>query len=146
MKDGAEEIQRSFKDPDDDWFPVLMINAGGAIIPCMLKLTEDKEQMCQGIANLLKSVNADEAVLVASSWYVERGPGHPLGMGLPVREQPDRKEVLTLSHVTKDSVSLMMADIHRHESSPPTLGPWKESGQDLGISGSFADAMRLGIG
>jgi hypothetical protein len=146
MKDGAEEIQRGFKNPDDDWFPVLMIQSKGLTIPCMLKFDDDKEQICEGIANLLRKVHADEAVLVASSWYVERGPDHPLGLDLPVREQPDRKEVLMLSHVTRDSVNVFMAEIHRHESAPPTLGPWKDSGSDLGISGLFADAMRLGIG
>jgi hypothetical protein len=147
MKDGAVEIQKSFKNPDDDWYPVLMIQAGKTTIPCMLNLTDDKDMACQGIEHLLKRVGADEAVLIASSWYVERGPKHPLGLiGFPVREQPDRKEVLVLSHVTKDSVNLMMAEIHRHEDAPPTLGPWKDSGNDLGISGQFADAMRLGIG
>lgn len=147
MKAGADEIQRSFKNPDDDWVPIIMIQAGDTTIPCLLRISDDnKEMVCQGIENLLKSVAADEAVLVASSWYVMRGPDHPLGIKGPVRDQPDRQEVLTLSHVTRDSVNLMMADITRHDGAPPTLGPWKDSGNDLGVAGLFADAMRLGIG
>jgi hypothetical protein len=145
MKDGAEEIGRSFTDPNDDWFPVVMIQTGEAIIPVILEITDDREATGRGLEVLLRNTGAEQAVLVSSSWFVIRGPGD-IGDSYPVRDQPDRKEVLVMTHVTRDSMEMMMADIHRHESKPPTLGPWSDPADGLSVSGIFADAMRLGIG
>jgi hypothetical protein len=145
MKDGAEEIGRSFTDPNDDWFPVVMIQTGEAIIPVILEITDDREATGRGLEALLRNTGAEQAVLVSSSWFVIRGPGD-ISDSYPVRDQPDRKEVLVMTHVTRDSMEMIMADIHRHESKPPTLGPWSDPADGLSVSGIFADAMRLGIG
>jgi len=146
MKDGAEEIGRSFTKPTDDWFPVVMIQTGDAIIPVILELSDDKEATGKGLETLLRNTGADQAVLVSSSWFILRGPDDDISESLPVRDQPDRKEVLVMTHVTRDSMEMMTADIYRHESDPPTLGPWSEPMDGLSVSGIFADAMRLGIG
>ena len=145
MKDGAEEIRKSFTNPNDDWVPVVMIQTGKAIIPVILEISDDKEATGRGLETLLRNTGADQAVLVSSSWFVVRDSSGVADC-LPVRDQPDRREVLVLTHVTRDSMEMMMAEIERHESSPPTLGSWSEPMDGLAVSGIFADAMRLGIG
>jgi hypothetical protein len=61
-------------------------------------------------------------------------------------EHPQRKEALVLTHVTKSSAKMYVAEIHRHQDGPPTLGEWGKPTSGLAVRGRFVDAMRLGIG
>lgn len=144
LKEGAETIQRTFKDPDDDWVPVLMVRTGDKINVCLLEITDDKEVASYTIMQVIRQCEADEAALIASSWFVRRDKVDSLDK--PVRLQPDRKEALVISHVTKDMTHVVTADINRHDGKPPTLGEWSEQVSGLDVDGLFVDAMRLGIG
>jgi hypothetical protein len=144
-KEAVGEIQKSFTQPDDDWIPVVMIQSGDAILPVVMQISDDKESTGKSLENLLRNTGAEQAVLISSSWVVSFTGSNEVPEFIPVRDQPDRKEVLVLTHATRDSIEMVMADIERHKSSAPTLGSWSAPMDGLFVQGIFPDAMRLGI-
>jgi len=149
MKEGAKQVQRGFRNHDDDWVPVLLVRMGKKCATMMVNITDDKETVGNAIAVYLRQHRVDEAVLIASSWTVclDGKKSFSEVDELPnVSEHPERKETLVLTHVTKDSAQMFIADIHRHEGSPPTLGEWGMPTSGPAVRGRFVDAMRLGIG
>jgi hypothetical protein len=143
LKEGARQVQLGFDNPEDDWLPVMAVQSPAGVGLIMVHISDDKDATAERLTRMLRSQGVTEAVLLASSWTVERD--QPALDG-PVSEQPDRKEVLVLTQVTTDSADMFMAEIIRHEDSPPTLGEWENRAGGIGITGIFADALRKGIG
>jgi hypothetical protein len=149
MKEGAKQVEMGFTNPDDDWVPVMLVRMGKKCATMMVSIGDDKDTVGEAITGYLRSNNADEAVFIASSWMVcvEGEKSHSEIDQLPSASQhPNRKEALVLTHVTRNSARMFVADIHRHNDAPPTLGKWSKPTSGLAVRGRFVDAMRLGIG
>ena len=127
----------------------MLVRTGKECVAVMLSITDDKETVAEVIANYLKSKNADEAVFVASSWMVlvegEKSLTETDELPVP-SEHPERREALVLTHVTRSKARMFVANIHRNQGSPPTLGKWSKPTSGLAVRGRFVDAMRIGIG
>jgi hypothetical protein len=90
------------------------------------------------IERTLAAAHAAEAVYISSCW------GSRIA-GLRPSLQPDRRELITMCHVTRDSIEIWRAYIERFTDRPPQLGPFTSEGHDLELGGRYADAMRRGI-
>lgn len=148
MKQGAQDVQGRFTSPDDDWVPILLVKSPDGIGLAMVTITDDKQATADMLQESLRSNKATEAVLITSAWTISRGLGEQFDpeRDFPICEQPDRQEVLVLTHVTTESAAMYMANINRHADTPPTLGEWQEQVDGPQVAGIFVDAMRKGIG
>jgi len=145
-------VADTFTRPDDDWVPVLMFrDGGGALRTALVQIPEDLDERAataETITATLREVKATEAVLVTSMWIYTVTPSPILRPEDLVRpsQHPDRREVVALSHVTRDRTRMEMAPILRYPDRPPRLGDFDKASEGLSVVVRFVDAMRKGIG
>lgn len=141
LKTGANLVSLGFDAPDSDWTPIVIAKTPHGAKMTVPIITGDKDSSFDGVGAWLRSVAAEEAAMLVSSWAVVRGdPGTLHG---PVCDQPDRQEVLVVFYVGKDSTHMETAPITRDIIKPPTLGPW--SGAGFRAEGRAVNALRAGI-
>ena len=134
-----------FTKPDDDWVPIafLMGPDGQATFPIAEFMDNDrtKDLLAEFILpQVIKKFRAHTLVMVMSAW---QGRTIPKGVDWQDRprpsEDPERTEILMLIEYKAEGVTRQtVANIIRHEDSPPTLGEWDDwGGATLGSDGRF---------
>lgn len=135
-----------FTKPDDDWVPIAFLEGpeGQATFPIADFMDNDrsKDLLAEFILpQAISKFRAHTVVMVLSAW---QGRNIPKGVDWQDRprpsEDPERKEILILVEYKREGVTRhTVADIIRHEDSPPTLGEWDNWGDDakLGADGRF---------
>lgn len=138
--------EKLFTKPDDDWVPIAFMEGpeGQATFPIADFMDNDhsKDLLTEFILpQVIKEFRAHTLVMIISAWQGRNlEPGtDPMDRPRP-SEDPERKEILMLIEYTREGVQRhTVADIIRHEDSPPTLGEWDDWGDDahLGSEGRF---------
>lgn len=156
----AKEIGDRFKEPDDDWAPMLILDTQDTrwIVPLIQLMNEDTKGLLANyfIPGAILVTQAWCASFVTSAWGVfkyaqseaeqekfkaARRYSDLLGEGVTPSSSPDREEVVLLNTLSKDQVDARIARIYRKKNSPPKLGKWDEFGKGT-IGGQFFDPMR----
>lgn len=141
----AKMPEAAFTKPDDDWTPILfMEDASGkqVTMPIEHLMANDRAKDLLAdfiIPEAIKKFQAKTAVMVLSVW---RGPALAEGVDWQDRprpsEDPNRTEELMIIEYTASGVTrYTMAEIVRHEASPPTLSEWRDLDATLGYEGRF---------
>lgn len=150
-KGGLEENLKDF-DPDEDMLPILMHSGedGQAEIVGLvggLESPSTKNSLAATIAATLVVARATQAVFGAMSWVVDTKStskeDFPTGS---LADHPDRREVVTMIHVTSDGDSLYSSDVFRTPGEHPRIGEWSRIDITGQGGGRFVDALRVGIG
>jgi hypothetical protein len=153
MELAAEWVRNTFDrfdNPDDDWPPTL-VYAGRRGDRVVAIDTCDRDAAAARIEQTLSAAHATEAVWITACWIAQYAKHEVSADGaVPTSMRPslhpERRECITMAHVTADSFELQMADLTRFTDRPPRLGPFTSRGSDLNVAGVFADVMRRGIG
>ncbi|MFN6548180.1 hypothetical protein [Mycolicibacterium nivoides] len=143
--DGAKRVQTGFRDPDDDWQPMLLFRTvtGTVHIAAVPGSGRCQESVAAAITAVLKQSRAVEAVWLSSAWEVVPPPDADWTAITPSRH-PDRREVLFLLHVGTDFAVARRAPIQRRADAAPRLAELDEAEGFVG--GLFSTALRQGIG
>jgi hypothetical protein len=138
-----------FDAPDDNWPATLAYTyrRGSRVLAID---TYDRDAACARIEQILSAAHAIEAVWITTCWFVQYADGEMAADGTVPESllpslHPDRREGVSMAHVTADSFELWTADLTRFTDRPPRLGPFVSRGRDLAVGGPYADAMRSGI-
>lgn len=132
-KHGAKQIERFFKSPDDDWVPMLMVvNSEGevAVVDVIQFFENDASKRVFAevvLPMMVEDMDARRLVLVTSSWIIGLSKEQFEAGYVRPSENPERVEVLIISDISPEGVSIHHAPISRDPrgASPPTLGEWE---------------------
>lgn len=143
-KEGAARVGADFNDPEDDWLPVMFYRNQKGEVRLVMLTNPGGDVLASQIQGVLRMAGAKEAVFLASAWTVEvDGPEDIPEESL--ESHPDRIEVLTILHVGKDFAAAERASITYTDQGIRTLQEWGHRVEDLGIGGTIADVMRMGL-
>lgn len=139
-----------FTSPDDDWLPVLMLEAqNGDTVTVPIHDFMDDEFKKDMLAEILMpaviaDVKATKAVMVFSAWtskIAAESVRDGSGDYLPPSQQPDREEYVVIIEYTRDGVTRQAwGKIMRSETEIPRLGEWEELPVDR-FEGRFVDPI-----
>lgn len=143
--DGAKQVQAGFREPNDDWQPMLLFrtDAGTVHIAAVPRSGGCQEIIAAAITAVLKQSRAVEAVWLSSAWEVEPAPNTDW-TAIEASRDPNRREVLFLLHVGTDFAIARRASIQRCADAAPRLAELGEA--DEYVDGLFSTALRQGIG
>jgi hypothetical protein len=136
-----------FTEPDDDWTPIMFMEcADGSWATMPIEQFMQDNQSKDVLAELIipqtiKKLEAKIVVMVLSVWHTKL----PKGVDWQDRPAPseslDREEALVVTEYRAEGVTrYSMAEIIRHDDSPPTLGEW-ENADATGYEGRFVDPI-----
>jgi hypothetical protein len=131
----AERMAKdTFTEPDDDWTPIVFLeDATGtwAMMPIEEFMQNDrtKDMLVELIIpETIKRFEAKVVVMILSVWHSKIPKGVDWQDRPMPSEDPNRSEALVLTEYTAEGVKrYSMAEIIRHEDSPPTLGEWENT-------------------
>ena len=148
------------EDPDGDINPMLLINKKNADRIEEVFLIELPELSCDdpmvkhvGVRRIYSSIvllDPDETALISMAWMSKSRPGNEFPA--PATD-PDRQEVLLITHTTKGSAALGVpplhssygARVHRDGLNPPRLGQWSKP-EDTVLAGPLTDTLDFAFG
>jgi len=113
----------------------------GTIAPIIMPLLEDKNKSATIIKQTLQEIGAVRYVSILEAWIYEPRKDEVderyLSGEIPVREHPDRREVIMIvAEDKRESISGLFY-ILRPEHGEAKLSPFKELGRDTQSSGRF---------
>lgn len=96
---------------DHEHQPMAFLLCGNRLVAIDLrKSIRDKDAMMDALRLVAKKTGASVAVLISEAWIVLRPHGNPDPKGR-IRDEPDRKECLTIVYETKSERSTYIAMI-----------------------------------
>jgi hypothetical protein len=139
MTAGIAEAVGSKFEPDEDWEPMLVVEAPDGVSVCTLEMDlatpKDRDILAQVVVpDLVRSMKGTRFALVTTAWQLKmaadakRGPAR-------IQDHPDRTECVIIYAFDRDERKRATAEITRGEG-PPKLGAWEQ--QPLENSARFA--------
>lgn len=152
---GCRTIQKKMTQPDEDWAPVMLFKVGDGHYQVAYfevgDTPDEKSVVATGLANVLASHEATEAVIINSVWVstyerdeLDRNLHRKEGVDRP-SERINRFEALAILYASKDTITSHHLPITRHDDKPPTLGDMVFEASGLSVGGLWADALRVGL-
>lgn len=146
-QEGAENVRAQFKDPRDDWAPIVIaLDRKGEISIGLLDLSDDEAKELTAtkiIPDFIRERKVVALALVVSAWSLEVPKGETLKV--PIRRSPQRKEILEIAAMSADSTRTLMSDIQRTEIAPPELSEWEELPSNAKLGGRFVDDIKIAL-
>jgi hypothetical protein len=133
-------------EPDEDLPPTLLThNPEGmslAQFGITLETVSDRDELADLLTATMVVDRADAAAFVMLAWAVtlSEAPDDEFDFAT----HPDRREMATIAHITRDGDAFYVAPVQRRKGDHPLLGEWEEYPAD-GIDGRMHAAMRRGL-
>jgi|ERR1700729_795951 len=147
-KDSVRKIGESFKDPEDDWEPVALIeNSDGKAI--IVALSAPKEIWPMAVGAIVQQERATKVALITSSWGLEFTSSEEYDAYMAdddapsPSKHPNGVEQVVVSVFDAERVEAWSAKILRDGEQPPVLGEWGWGGADP--SGRMIDPIRAAM-
>jgi hypothetical protein len=156
-KEHARDAVAALTEPDADIMGhFLWVGPHGLGLMPLYMMTDDdaKDGIAQAMTASLVVGLADEAVHLTSSWLAMVDPADPTvnvkrgTTTVQIADRPDRREVVTLMHCTREQITLWSAPMIRYPDRPPTMGAWETIGEPLkpeDVRGRFGAAINRGL-
>jgi hypothetical protein len=151
----AETIGEQFKDPDDDWSPLMFVISDEMSALVGVEIPEEPQVkrilFRDAIPRIVKKQlrgKVKVAAFVSSSWKLEGDtPEHKEWLEDeergPIKDHPDRKEALTIYLMDeKGETQMWVAPILRDEEQPPVLDEWEKSEAAVISEGNIPEMLR----
>ena len=156
-KRAVEKIGEDFKDPADDWVPVMGIHAGeevtivGLFAPegmdHPMNSPEGKDALAAWMTPQLREMGAEAVAFVTSAWTrrYEKDEA-PAELPRSIADDPERSECVMIQGIDRGAVQVWTAEIKRFPDRPPQLGEWEEiTGGEGQYEGRFLQAIARGL-
>lgn len=155
LMEGVELIRPTLE-PGADWHPVLHLAGMNADPPFAVldigDLLDAKDALVVAVASTIKDRKARCLGMVTTAWTVQRRvpegwkPGDPPPeyydqVGPRPVDDPNRQEAVVVTTMTAEKVLCHIANISRHDSEPPQLGPWQTMAESAGVPPEKAEEM-----
>ena len=147
----STEMPGFFTEPEDDWEPIAFLELEeGNAIPALpmgmyMQSVQGKELLARMILPMaIDHFGAKRIVLLLSVWMAQGYSKEEIESGeyMAPSKHPERTEHIQLLELTADGVQRhSMAQIIRHEDSPPTLGEWDDLEELENFEGRFIDPL-----
>lgn len=151
IRDQVVTVGNGFKQPDDDWLPMLWIETQDdmVLMPVPLELFDSaahKDMLVYAIGSILKANKAKRYALLLNGWTIkiDRREGETIEQAQErfhaihdewtghYDQHPNRGEVLSLHVGDRQKLETWTCEIQRTAGAPPTLTPWEQASADDG--------------
>lgn len=154
LASGAHSVEALFTEPDDDWMPIWMVvEAKGQAR--MITGNLHKHEMADRVAEIAKELGAVAVGFLSSAWAlnVESAGGQEQlnelademeRTGQAIEEMAERVEQVMISVHSASQIEVWCADIKRHETRPPKLGPFVQFEGGV-VAGRMSDPLQRAL-
>jgi hypothetical protein len=152
--DGVTEIGSNFKEPDDDWMPVMFLMTKKrevVVVGTPFTNAKDKEIFAKVLPKIILEKKAVMAAFLASTWLRTVKKTDPLFnttcemLGtFGVSTDPQRQEILMLQISDRKSNEDWFAKITRFSDKPPHLEEWERQ-EWTSASGRFGGFIQKAL-
>lgn len=130
--DHGKEAAKHIFDMQGNLHPMWIIeNKKGEIVPMMVPMTGDKDEISKAIKKALKKLNTVRYVSMVEAWMLDLSKDKKLPesvrLGAPLSQHPDRREIVAINAEDKDGHTMSgMFYILRPEIGKPRLSSFRE--------------------